>query len=90
MLRGSPADACGRHAAGMRAPPRSPLFKGIVAPDTVFGLDGELKFLKRFNELVYFREILDGRGLQGLQLRAQARIVGLQVALHAGTAPGLR
>lgn len=78
------------HAAGMRAPSWNPSFKRIVALDAVLRLDGKLKFLKLFNELVYLREILDGCGLQGLQLRAQARIVGLQVALHAGTAPGLR
>lgn len=87
MLRASRADAMG---AWQEAYAECPLLDGIVAlDDAVLFLDGELELFKLLDELVYLREIFDGSSLQGLQLRAQLCIAGLQPLLHAGTAPGL-
>jgi len=67
-----------------------PLFEGIVALNAVLRLDVELDFFQFIHELVYLRVVFDRGRLQGLQLRTQVRVFGLQVALHAGTVPGLK
>ena len=65
------------------------LLERVVASHAVFSLDRNLEFFQLVDEPVNLREILDGLRLQCLQLRAHARVVCLQVGLHAGTTPGL-